>query len=229
MARATAKTFAIAINRSRRACEWWRRGSTGAGSTCAVASADQRADVSATIAWNGCASGRLPNGRPSAKAPSPSVHACSVECAGVCPVCVVQAAMRRGLFDSTWAAAVVTITAKPYCLCGSTSAGSTRNRPLQSRHRASAICRVRRRATCSPLPSSTSNTAGRATRDPSRTSETPRNRAGTAQAKAGPSPAPFRRYRSLRLSRSAWPCSHVGCRGEARKPHPTTSSDGEAR
>ncbi len=80
---------------------------------CIVASADHRAVVTATMAWYGYAAGRLPNARPSAAAPSPSVHACTVEYAGVCPVCVVHAAARRLLFDSTWAVIVVAITAMP--------------------------------------------------------------------------------------------------------------------
>ena len=158
-----------------------------------VAIAAQRAVVVATSAWYGCACGRLPNGRPSVNAPNPSVHACSVEWAGVCPKCVVHAAVRRLLFDSTCAAAVAAITARPYCLCGSTSAGSTRNKPLQPRHRAKATCSVRRSATTSPLPSSTSSTTGRATRRPDNVSETPRSLADRALPPAAPSPGPLRR------------------------------------
>lgn len=85
----------------------------GAGSICTDASADQHAVVAATIAWNGYASGKLPNGRPSAKAPNPSVHACSVEYAGVSPECVIHAAMRKLLFASTCAAAIEAIIARP--------------------------------------------------------------------------------------------------------------------
>jgi hypothetical protein len=77
------------------------------------ASDDQRATVWPSTTWNGLAALWLPNGRPRTWAPSPSVHACTVECAGVGPMCVVHAVVRRLRLPSVCASESLAITASP--------------------------------------------------------------------------------------------------------------------
>lgn len=77
------------------------------------ASDDQRATVWPSTTWNGLAALWLPNGRPRTWAPSPSVHACTVEWAGVGPMYVVHAVVRRLRLPSVCASASLAITARP--------------------------------------------------------------------------------------------------------------------
>ena len=112
-ARAVVSTVAVAANRSPRASDRNRRGSIGGDGVMVEVNSDQRAVVTARIELNERALGNAPNGRPDAKAPSPSVHACSVECDGVWSVCSCQAASRRLLLQRTCAAHSDEITARP--------------------------------------------------------------------------------------------------------------------